>query len=581
MPRLFKFTALRKLFSLKFRFSWVLFFIFIVTVGSLRILGQYSTYIYPSSRVRTDVPKSQSIYSKVSIFWEKIRFLSFGAQYNIFEALERSKIRSDYIYRTNFMQLQDLQFAGTVDAKRLNMHTDDEYINLLWKKSKSEFKYDSENINDIVYPVCVLGNAQSVKSAELVRKTWPYFPIFLSVWGENPSWWKDSSKNIPVGARILEKSDILLINTDVDPKGHTVLESTRELELFNHPKLTLIQAPKSTHAEGWEFALRAAKASSYTCEYYFTLDDDLIWSSTKFGLSYFSSVKRFFRKHPDIMNQDLKPSNISLKSLASLHIRENIEKATLTDILLSYLLDYRPAITVFNWPWGENHHKPFKYLIEKYRNTPPRHELDIPGLVQPATMFDNGCLVFDKSIVDFFIPLWLGKGISLYTINELCNSYLGHPPKFISQHAYLNYFIPLVFQQHALRFEGIRFLNPPSVRHPYDDVSKFNGFFSKGMRCKSWSAGLISRGLSWSSARWSERGSKDFGSNEEKFNHDLYLEALKPERLALIFNLHHSTLLDNPWLRKSYQLSELEEIDRKVLVEHAKLCNSTFQAWIV
>jgi len=80
----------------------------------------------------------------------------------------------------------------------------------------------------------------------------------------------------------------------------------------------------------------------------------------------------------------------------------NAAKATVEDALMNYLEEWRPAITVFPWPYADQE--------PSYANQMPMVSKYSSELVQPATGFDNGAMIFHESIVDFFIPIWLGKG---------------------------------------------------------------------------------------------------------------------------------------------------------------------------
>lgn len=188
-----------------------------------------------------------------------------------------------------------------------------------------------------------MANAQSRQTALEAANQWPEFPAFFAVWGEDD-----------------------LVGVEV-------------LDLLVH----YIAAQNSTHASGWALALEVAEQSLFSCQYYFTLDDDMSWTVTERGHSYANSK-------------------------------------VIGKVLTQFLVEYRPAVVVFDWEWGNGALGQLKEMNDAYSQ----------DVAQPATDFDNGCLIFHESIVSFFIPLWLGDG---------------HTAMFITQHALLNYFIPVLF----------------------------------------------------------------------------------------------------------------------------------------
>jgi hypothetical protein len=169
-------------------------------------------------------------------------------------------------------------------------------------------------------------------------------------------------------------------------------------------QLQLSPGAGTSHGQGWAESFNTLKNTQERCEYILTVDEDMIWEVTEVG-------KRFA------------PSAGTSPSA----------------VLLRFLERYRPAVTVFRWPYGLQE-------VESYREFSKMFEA---SLVQPASVFDNGCIAFHRSIVEFFIPLWLGQDIT---------------PGFTNQWGYLNFFIPLMFQQHAIQFNGIKFTNPPKHR---------------------------------------------------------------------------------------------------------------------
>lgn len=181
-----------------------------------------------------------------------------------------------------------------------------------------------------------------------------------------------------------------------------------DVPVTQSPKVHLLPGRNTTHASAWTLAVEAIQASNYDCVYYFATDDDLQWTVTDVGR------RQYRTKSPQ-------------------------------DALVQFLQQWQPAVTTFHWPGGE-------IAFAELREMNALHKDD---LVQATTGFDNGALIFHRSIVKFFIPIWLGSGFT---------------PAYTIQHTFQNFFVPFLFGPHAIRFNGVKYVNPPNVRHAYDDT---------------------------------------------------------------------------------------------------------------
>lgn len=214
----------------------------------------------------------------------------------------------------------------------------------------------------VTFPVCVLANAQSVETAKYAADQWPHFPFFFAVWDEQ----------LPaVGKTTFE--------SETKRAGHEVTENIKVYRLLNDGRVFLIPAKNTTHAEGWHLSLLAAARmqTEYFCMYYFTMDDDLQWELTERGLESLHQLNAQKQLHGE-------------KGVSVVEVK--------TRVLVNFLTQNRPFVTVFPWPWGDNELTNLREITKEFQGE----------LVQPATAFDNGCLIFHSSVVKYFIPIYLG-----------------------------------------------------------------------------------------------------------------------------------------------------------------------------
>lgn len=263
-------------------------------------------------------------------------------------------------------------------------------------------------------------------------------------------------------------------------------------------RIQILDGKNTNHATGWSLAVAAAKKSGTRCEYFFSMDDDLTWSISSVGLDR-------YEKH-----------------------------ATNTEVLLDYLEEYSPAVTVFPWPWGDKNLRGLQAMNKQYEGQ----------LVQPATGFDNGCIVFHKGVIDFFVPFHLGKGFT---------------PKFVTQHAFLNYFIPFMFRENAIRFNGLQFYNPSLQRHMYDNdaLQRYKKYLTEHSKCghKRWGSELLPSDVTWK-----------VGYGKLNYTWNLMVN------IASFYPITDTVIADHPRVRELHSL-----IDLQIMNEYAE----SLKSWCV
>ena len=243
--------------------------------------------------------------------------------------------------------------------------------------------------------ICVLGSAETSKTALQAAAQFPGFPHWFVLWGE-------------------------------------------DVPLAQWPNVQLLPGRNTTHASAWAMAVEAIEASTHDCSFYFTTDDDLHWTITDVGWRQYRTTS---------------PQNA----------------------LVQFLEQWQPAVTTFAWPGGDGAIAPLQEMNALHRD----------DLVQATTGFDNGALIFHHSILKFFIPIWLGSDFT---------------PAYTIQHAFQNFFVPFLFGPHAIRFNGLRYVNPPEVRHAYDDTEgDYKEHITSHMKCvhRQWGAMLLPSMVTW------------------------------------------------------------------------------------
>lgn len=273
-----------------------------------------------------------------------------------------------------------------------------------------------------------------------------------------------------------------------------------DVPLIELPDVTLLPGRNTTHASAWTMAFEAIQASKHDCEYYFATDDDLQWTVTEVGWKHYGT------RSPQ-------------------------------DVVVFFLEQWQPAVTTFNWPWGDETFAPLKEM-----NALHGHKL-----VQATTGFDNGAMIFHHSVVGFFIPIWLGSGFT---------------PAYTIQHTFQNFFVAFLFGPHAIRLNGLQYHNPPKVRHAYDaeGVAEYKQHITNQMKCinKSWGPMLADTLVNWQPSK----GSGNY--------------TIEMSEIALFYNVQDSVISQHPFFLDK-NASHVEETVNKLLtskqdVAGAKRC---------
>lgn len=327
--------------------------------------------------------------------------------------------------------------------------------------------------------VCVIANVQNIQMAENIISQWPWFHHFFAVWDMN-------FKSIP---------NVV----DAPPSLHTTSNFESTIRYFNLTSHTfLAEANNSTHADGWTIAYTLIRRLNQHCDYFFTLDDDLQWELTDTG------SKWLHAHHSTLSNDTLD------------HTKQ------LSSILLEYLSYYKPAVTVFNWPYAESNYESIREFNNKYEEQ----------IVQPATAFDNGCFLFHKSVVPFFIPLWLGSNFQA---------------GFVLQWNFLNFFIPFTFPGHAIRFNGIKFHNPSRSRHhQFDSNPNYVEYLQANLKCnRKWGVETDEKDITW--------GVTPFTGNSYRYD-DIV-------QLATFFNVSSTGIRDHPAILQQWNPQDIDLVE--------------------
>ncbi|DBB13178.1 TPA: hypothetical protein ACH3X3_004928 [Trebouxia sp. C0006] len=272
-----------------------------------------------------------------------------------------------------------------------------------------------------------------------------------------------------------------------------------DVEATRVSNVQMLAGLNTTHASAWALALEAIRKSKRHCDFFFATDDDLQWTATDVGVN--------------------------------VHKTNVVEKC-----VLQFLADWYPAVTTFMWPWGDE-------VFASLRDLTALHE---KALVQPATGFDNGALIFHRSVVDFFVPVWLGSDFT---------------PAYTIQHTFQNFFIPFLFQSHAIRYNGVRYVNPPKVRHAYDSerTHEFKAHITRQMKCyhRMWGPLLSPEIVYWQAVK-----------NCFKTDYDIDLS-----QIALFYNVTDSVISQHPYFRHEAAsvVSSVEQAVNKALANNLNL----------
>ncbi|KAI8615054.1 hypothetical protein BC830DRAFT_326622 [Chytriomyces sp. MP71] len=275
-------------------------------------------------------------------------------------------------------------------------------------------------------------------------------------------------------------------------------------------------------AQGINFLLVHVK-NLYSCEYFFTHDDDL----------------------------SFKVKNVS-------------DSRPLASVLTSILLDYQPAVAGFPWIFGEKTYAGMKDLAAFQQLHP---------IVNVLTGFDSGMLLFHKSVVDFFIP-YSPRGEGAFTGNwSLCAHFI-------------NLFAPLTFKENAIRINAIEYENLVSIsnvpknkrkklvlkvdedglalnaesRHPYE--YRFNRpymrFLTGGLlnHNQRWGREMMQRDITWEvkpiSRGWNVDEVKQGYKKHRHFDKWNVLT-----RISEFYDISYPALSRNAWIRDKFNQEQL------------------------
>ena len=311
--------------------------------------------------------------------------------------------------------------------------------------------------SDTHLPICGFGTAKSVDSALRTAAQFPQIPFWFAI--------QDQHVDHP---------------QVIDGQVHLLPISRR-----------------AGYADGWKMAVEYARHQTwFRCEWFFAVEDDLLWDVTHTGMRYLNQ-KKWWNKW--LFNEDVEPS----------------------EVLMSVLNEYQPAVMVFSRP--PRGVEPTRALAEM--NAEYHGEI-----VQPATGFDGGNLVFHHSVIDFFIPVWLGRDAK---------------PSFNLQQLFHNLLIPFMFRGNAIRLNGLKLIGS-LAKEPQVESKASKAYIERAIKCPDgrWGASLGPSDVTWRPKR---------GQPPYEYN-DLVL-------LSTIFNISHSAIRDHPILnRRLYSPTQIDDI---------------------
>ncbi|KAJ3091777.1 Exostoses (Multiple)-like 3 [Quaeritorhiza haematococci] len=330
--------------------------------------------------------------------------------------------------------------------------------------------------------VCIIGNAEKTADALTMHRMWDSaFPSFWYVWGKPTE---------TAGARGGKE--------DVSDEEPTSAPSNVQF---------LRTDDKKSWAEGILYALNVAR-STYSCEYIFTHDDDLLF-------------------YPRDSESEIRP---------------------LPEILGDLLQRYRPAVAAFPWTHGDAMVAAMGRFAKKYNHSE----------VSPMTGFDSGMVIYHQSVVDFFIPYSpRGEG-GFYGNWSLCAHFI-------------NLFAPHIFKGNAIRINAIQYKNlinfdnmPVKMRkevtyneeglivhaesrHPYEYHfnTPFRNFLSRGFKnpYTRWGRDLEVYDVTW-----------DVSPGTLPYSRWAILESLNG-----FYDISHPIIQNNEYIKRHFTPQELSE----------------------
>eukprot|EP01135_Chromosphaera_perkinsii_P007327 Nk52_evm1s781 gene=Nk52_evmTU1s781 len=253
------------------------------------------------------------------------------------------------------------------------------------KKSKRGTKGPQRKTppKDHHHRVCGVGYAQTIEYALHMAVQFPRFDFVVTVWS------------------YVGKEEDTRTAKAHGGRGRGAWENGEEDRVFHVvSNLWVILSRDSTIQEGHLLALHAHmthpgiftpdEASSRNnttvktpCDYFFIVDEHLVWYPTESG------VKSFLN------SSEAAPVLETLVPTSEIPIEEAPTDDLLMDvIILRFLRLYNPAFVAFPWTRGDIWHEALRVHSYHYRR----------AVVQPLTGFENRCMIFHYSIAHLFDP---------------------------------------------------------------------------------------------------------------------------------------------------------------------------------
>lgn len=257
---------------------------------------------------------------------------------------------------------------------------------------------------------------------------------------------------------------------------------------------------KSSWSQGIEAAVSELKAT-YDCDYVFTHDDDLIFQTV--------------------------PSHLPNPNMS------------LPEILLYVLRTYKPAMAAFAWDEGDHTYRAMRVVKKAYQGK----------FVAPLTGFDNGNVIYHKSVLPFFIP-FSPRGergfIGRWTLGA----------------HFLQFFGPMIFSSNAIRIQGLSYkntINPDNQKSENKVKLKDNmAFYNQGTRhpyeypMNEGYIRFLEEGLLDPDFRWGrDLLPSDVEPPAPDKGLDWYSAEWIVERLGKYYNLTHPAISSNTYIKST------------------------------
>lgn len=333
-----------------------------------------------------------------------------------------------------------------------------------------------------------------------------------------------------------------------------IWKESLEAEIIREGKLHLVSASGSSHAEGWDIAIKASRRTNeHVCDYFFFIDDDALWSVNDAGdkLARTLASRKFAT---GALEQTRGPSNglnrravrETRRSMGSTRDPLSVSAVTPSKLLSSFIEFYLPAAVVFQWPHGEDN-SGGGHVSTHFPNLDVFNAGHRGSAVQPATGFDNGNIVLHRSVVDFFVPFWLGGGFVA---------------DFVVHHTFLNVFVPYLFHGDAVCLNGLEYKNPQGSRHPNDEnlYWSYRKFLLPALKCPTnhWGPHLLAEDIDWriSTARVQSK------KHAQRLGRLKFPQVTDLHYMSSFFNISHPAIRESPFLRKFYDAEEIDAIEK-------------------